>query len=61
MTRPQGLFDLDARHAELSAAGDPLERRGVVVDFEMFPAGAGQGAGPFWPEPGPAGRPTTPR
>ena len=30
-----GWFDLDERHAVLSAAGDPLERRAAVVDFEL--------------------------
>ena len=33
-----GFFDLDDRHAALSAAGDPLERLGLVVDFELFRA-----------------------
>jgi hypothetical protein len=31
-----GLFDPDQRYAALSAAGDPLERLGAVVDFELF-------------------------
>jgi IS5 family transposase len=31
-----GWFDLDARYAALSAAGDPLERLVAVVDFELF-------------------------
>jgi IS5 family transposase len=31
-----GLFDLDRRYAALSAAGDPLERLGAVVGFELF-------------------------
>jgi hypothetical protein len=31
-----GLFDLDERYAVLSAAGDPLERLAMVVDFELF-------------------------
>ena len=31
-----GLFDLDRRYAALSAAGDPLERLALVVDFELF-------------------------
>jgi IS5 family transposase len=33
-----GWFDLDARYAALSAAGDPLERLALVVDFELFRA-----------------------
>ena len=35
MAQP-GLFDVDERLASLSAAGDPLERLGDVVDFELF-------------------------
>jgi hypothetical protein len=31
-----GFFDLDERHAALSASGDPLERLRAVVDFEIF-------------------------
>jgi IS5 family transposase len=31
-----GLFDFDARLAELSAKGDDLDRLNAVVDFEMF-------------------------
>ena len=31
-----GFFDVDERLAALSAAGDPLERLGAVVDFELF-------------------------
>jgi IS5 family transposase len=31
-----GFSDLDERYAALSAAGDPLERPGAVVDFELF-------------------------
>jgi IS5 family transposase len=31
-----GFFDLDRRYAALSAAGDPLERLAMVVDFELF-------------------------
>ncbi|MFC7556624.1 transposase [Pseudoroseomonas wenyumeiae] len=31
-----GFFDVDERYAALSAAGDPLERLSVVVDFEIF-------------------------
>lgn len=36
MAQSPGLYDLDDRYAALSAAGDPLERLLVVVDFEMF-------------------------
>jgi transposase, IS5 family len=32
------FFDVDERHAALSAAGDPLERLASVVDFELFRA-----------------------
>jgi IS5 family transposase len=32
----RGLVDLDRRYAALSAAGDPLERLAVVIDFELF-------------------------
>ena len=31
-----GFFDRDRRYAALSAAGDPLERLALVVDFELF-------------------------
>jgi transposase len=31
-----GFFDVEKRYAPLSAAGDPLERRALVVDFEIF-------------------------
>jgi IS5 family transposase len=31
-----GFFDRDERYALLSAAGDPLERLRVVVEFELF-------------------------
>lgn len=31
-----GFFDLSDRYAALSAAGDPLERLSLVVDFEVF-------------------------
>lgn len=30
------FFDLDARYAALSAAGDPLEKLGGLIDFEIF-------------------------
>jgi hypothetical protein len=33
-----GWFDLNERYAALSAAGDPLERLALVVDFELFRA-----------------------
>ena len=36
MAGQPGFFDLDQRYALLSAAGDPLERLAVVVDFELF-------------------------
>ena len=36
MAGQPGLFDRDERYAALSAAGDPLERLGAVVDFELF-------------------------
>lgn len=32
----RGFFDLDARYAALSAAGDPLEKLGSLIDFEIF-------------------------
>src|SRR3546814_15541868 len=32
----RGLFDLDERYAALSAAGDPLEKLGALIDFELF-------------------------
>ena len=36
MAGQPGFFDLDQRYALLSAAGDPLERLAVVVEFELF-------------------------
>ena len=36
MSRQPGLFDWERRYAALSAAGDPLERLALVVDFELF-------------------------
>jgi IS5 family transposase len=36
MAGQPGLFDLDRRYAALSAAGDPLERLALVIDFELF-------------------------
>jgi IS5 family transposase len=36
MAGQPGFFDVDERHAALSAAGDPLERLAGVVDFELF-------------------------
>jgi hypothetical protein len=36
MAGQPGFFDLDRRHGALSAAGDPLERLALVVDFELF-------------------------
>ena len=38
MAGQPGFFDLDRRHGALSAAGDPLERLALVVDFELFRA-----------------------
>ena len=32
----RGFFDLDARYAALSAAGDPLEKLSALIDFEIF-------------------------
>ena len=32
----RGFFDLDERYAALSAAGDPLEKLGRLIDFELF-------------------------
>jgi len=32
----RGFFDLDERYAALSAAGDPLEKLGGLIDFEIF-------------------------
>lgn len=36
MAGQPGFFDLDERLAQLSQAGDPLERLTAVVDFELF-------------------------
>ena len=36
MAGQPGFFDVDERHAALSAADDPLERLAAVVDFEIF-------------------------
>lgn len=36
MADQPGFFDLDERLAQLSRAGDPLERLSAVVDFELF-------------------------
>ncbi len=36
MAGQPGFFDQDERLRGLSAAGDPLERLGMVVDFELF-------------------------
>src|SRR5919106_3762302 len=38
MAGQPGVFDRDERYASLSAAGDPLERLAMVVDFELFRA-----------------------
>lgn len=39
MAGQPGFFDSDERLQALSAAGDPLERLGLVVDFELFRPG----------------------
>lgn len=36
MTGQLGFFDLEDRYAQLSKAGDPLEKLASVVDFEPF-------------------------
>ena len=36
MSGQRGFFDVDERHAKLSAAGDPLRRLASVVDFDVF-------------------------
>ena len=36
MSGQPGFFDLDRRYVALSAAGDPLERLALVIDFELF-------------------------
>lgn len=36
MSVQRGFFDLDARYAALSAAGDPLETLSALIDFEIF-------------------------
>ena len=36
MPKQPGFFDLEDRYAELSKAGDPLEKLGNVVNFEAF-------------------------
>ena len=36
MVVQRGFFDLDARYAALSAAGDPLEKLSALIDFEIF-------------------------
>lgn len=36
MSEQRGFFDLDERYAALSAAGDPLEKLGRLIDFEIF-------------------------
>jgi hypothetical protein len=45
MVRQPGFFDLDERYRALSAAGDPLERLAVAVDFELFRAELGAALG----------------
>ena len=36
MSGQLGFFDLEDRYAQLSKAGDPLEKLASVVDFEPF-------------------------
>lgn len=36
MAAQRGFFDLEERYAALSAAGDPLEKLGGLIDFEIF-------------------------
>ena len=36
MAAQRGFFDLDERYGALSAAGDPLEKLGGLIDFEIF-------------------------
>jgi transposase, IS5 family len=36
MAGQPGFFDVDRRYGALSAAGDPLERLALVIDFELF-------------------------
>jgi transposase, IS5 family len=36
MVGQPGLFDWERRYAALSAAGDPLERLALAIDFELF-------------------------
>jgi hypothetical protein len=36
MSGQRGFFDTDERLKWLSAAGDPLERLALVVEFELF-------------------------
>lgn len=36
MSVQRGFFDLDARYAALSAAGDPLEKLSALINFEIF-------------------------
>ncbi|MGM0583673.1 MAG: IS5 family transposase [Pseudomonadota bacterium] len=44
--RQPGFWDVEERLRELSAHGDPLERLGATVDFEMFRAGLDAAVGP---------------
>lgn len=36
VSEQRGFFDLDERYAAFSAAGDPLEKLGGLIDFEIF-------------------------
>jgi hypothetical protein len=42
--RQAGLFGLSDQMKRLSDCGDPLETMSRVVDFEVIPPSAGQGA-----------------
>jgi transposase, IS5 family len=36
MASQPGFFDIDEQYVALSAAGDPLDRLGGVIEFELF-------------------------
>ena len=44
--RQPGFWDVEERLRELSAQGDPLERLGATVDFEIFRAALDASVGP---------------
>ena len=50
-----GFWDVEERLRELTARGDPLEKLGVTVDFEIFRADLEAALGPRDPSKG--GRP----